>query len=85
VSEKFSLVVQVFVLVEHLAGSGLGDGVPALPGDVEDEGGDEEADDRVGPVQAEGNDRGASRSTAAGIELPGAVPSRVRDTPLGHP
>ncbi len=49
----------VVVLVEHLAGIGLGDGVPALPGDAEDDGGDDEANDRIGQVEPERNDRGA--------------------------
>src|SRR4051794_19151928 len=45
----------ILMLVEHLAGIGLGDGVPAFPGDVEDDEGDDKADDRVGEVQPEGN------------------------------
>src|SRR5438445_4226477 len=46
----------ILVLVEHLAGISLGDGVPASPGDAEDDGGDDEPNDRVGQVEAERND-----------------------------
>jgi hypothetical protein len=44
----------VVVLVVHLAGVGGGDGVPTLPGVVEeDDEGDEEADDWVGKLEPE--------------------------------
>src|SRR5438105_15265491 len=55
----------LLVSVEYLAGLGLGDGVPALPGDAEDDGGDYEPDDRVGQVEAEGNDCGAREDSEA--------------------
>src|SRR6266566_5116413 len=55
----------IFVLVEHLARIGLGDGVPAFPGDVEDDEGDDEADDRVGEFQSDRDDGGAGEDAEA--------------------
>src|SRR2546425_9975003 len=55
----------ILMLVEHLAGIGLGDGVPAFPGDIEDDEGNDKADDWVGEVQPKGNHAGARQHAEA--------------------
>ncbi len=51
------------VVLEHFAGLGLGDRLPTLPGDVEDDERDHEADDRVGEVCAPSATTAALAST----------------------
>src|SRR2546430_2449471 len=68
----------VLFVFEHLAGVGGRDGVPALPGDVKDDGGYDEADDRVGQVKPERDDGGAGEHAEADEAVDAGVLS-VRD------
>ena len=78
----------VLFVFEHLAGVGGRDGVPALPGDVKDDGGYDEADDRVGQVKPERDDGGAGEHAEADEAVDAGVVAvgdegRTRESPPG--
>jgi hypothetical protein len=55
----------VVVVVEHVAGIGGRDGLPAFPGDAQDHGRDHETDDWVGEFETGGDDGGAGEDAEA--------------------